>query len=724
METEFPNTEKPLTPIRTDYVLNSEQEKKLIEHAFSRLEELERELGRDKVLDNWLAPEADSILHQSAGASFLGKRQLYDMVFSNEVEWRKYVLGGIFEQSNFCVPLCRRIARQMAARATNYFFGTDPWCAVYPVGVTDRKLSEDIDRYIRWKFDTNGQKNVLSKAIQRAFVRGEAVVKTTYQRKEDVYTQTLKILVDAPGGQPILDAYGDYITDTELWVDISQQQQAQEQQQVEPQQPVMVLRRDGQTRLPENPVFEIRTVKRAITMFDGAESELVHYKDFLCPLNAASVQTADCIAHIYDMPVNEIREMFNRRGFRLSPPSAEKPDQTESEIADEEDALSTAEAQALFEELEKNTELPKSFKLLENAPDEQQNDVPLIGKNTPVSEVVEFYLRYDANEDGYDESIVLIVDRASRRPIYYNYLALVTPDGERPFDVITPNAVDGRWYGEGVMEMFETYQNIVDLLVNRWNLSQSASGRVDVWSPHNTVEGEIDPNLKMNWGGTYTAKPGKTIKDIIDFVTLPDVKFDRLQTMIEFFLQMAMNESGVANANDARHAGLDTAKLATGIRNIEKSGQEMFSIYISELEGGLTSVVQRALRVTMSALDRREVFTYFEGDEPAFATIDPKDVRDLELNAMLLLTRYRGEQQLQSSAQAAQLVTQYYQLPPEIQDRVSPLYRDMLKALQINFADEIIAPLQPAQPPQTMPRLQKGIEEATRSEPAEPEPNL
>jgi hypothetical protein len=113
------------------------------------------------------------------------------------------------------------------------------------------------------------------------------------------------------------------------------------------------------------------------------------------------------------------------------------------------------------------------------------------------------------------------------------------------------------------------------------------------------------------------------------------------------------------------------------------------------LEPGLQSIIQRAMGLIFANLDQEEVFVFFEGDTQSFGMIRPEDVQDLELNVSLLLTRYRGEQLLQSSMQAANLVTQFYSHLPEIQVRVAPLYRDMLKALQINFADEIIVPLAP-----------------------------
>lgn len=670
----------PLVPFPTSYRLTGQQERDLIEHACRRLKELEDELGRSCTGDsNWY----ESIDYSELGRrSFLGKRQLYEMLYHNQVDWRPYLLGGIFNDSNLVVPLARRIVRQMVARANNYFFATDPWFAVYPVGVADRDLADNIERYTRFKFDQSGQKHVLELAVELAFVRGEAVVKTTYEVREQLYQQQASVLVDAQG-RDILDANGDYILETDLWV-------AETETEIDPQtgqpgEPIptgrMVLKRDGVTPKPREMIFQSKLITRKITHFKGAESAIVYYKDFLCPLSAPSVQDADCIVHLYDMPVMRLADMYQRQAML--------------DMSNEESMRATQRAVELIRNMASESGRPKAFKDKYRPELGESANTGTTDRTDPVVEIAEFHLRYDANGDGIMEDIMLVIDRKNRVPIFYDYEANVTPDGLRPFDVVRVNAVDGRWHGIGAMEMFESAQEIVDLLVNRWNFSQSRAARVDFWSPHNTVEGDSNKNLQLNWGGTYTPKPGKTKADILDYVALPDVKHEALRNMFEFFMQMAMNESGVQHANDAQAVGLDSAKLATGIRNIEKSGQEMFSLYLSHLEPGLQSIIQRAMALIFANMDHDEVFVFFEGDAQSLGMIRKEDVQDLELNVSLLLTRYRGEQLLQSSMQAANLVTQFYAQDPMIQERVAPLYRDMLKALQINFADEIIAPMPP-----------------------------
>jgi len=267
-------------------------------------------------------------------------------------------------------------------------------------------------------------------------------------------------------------------------------------------------------------------------------------------------------------------------------------------------------------------------------------------------------------------------------PIFYDHVANVTTDGLRPIEIVRINGIEGRWYGLGIMELFESYQTIVDLMVNRWNFSNSRSGRVDFWSPKNTLEGDRDPNLKMNWGQTYSPKPGKKAEDCLETVYLNDIKFEQFQTLVQFFMQLAMNESGVTNANDNQAAGMQSAKLATGIMQIEQSGDELFAPIIEDLAESLGNIINREVDVILANLDEEEAFSYLNGDTAGIDTITPDQVRGLKFKCTIELTTHKNQQILQLSAQAIALVKDYYlNTPPQVQEYVAPLFRDQLRIL-------------------------------------------
>jgi len=706
----------PVMPFPTAYILTRDQEDELIDHAMTRLEQLERETGRDVCAGEWWGKDAQGVEYQDPEGregpqqTWMGKRHLYDLTYKNEVGWRSRLLGGIFAQSNLVVPAARRIARQMIARAVNYFFGTDPWFAIYPVGILDRDRADKADRYIRWKMDQAKLKRSEEQAIERAFIVGEAVVKTSWANRAQIYKTRAAVLVDEFGAD-ILAADGDYILADDPWI-----MEAQEDPETGEMIPSgrIVLKRDGVTPQPPEMNFVEKLITRRIVHYKGPEAKVIHFMDFLCPLEAESIQQADCVVHLYDKPLMELADEWKKSI----------------------DASESAEVKA--EGIRKAVELLRTLATSSGQPKSAQNsdtvdnstEISRIENQAqPIVEIAEFHLRYDCDGDGILEDVMLVMDRRSRTPIFYDYEANITADGLRPFSVIRVNEVPGRWYGIGAMEMFNTSQQIVDLLVNRWNHSNTRSSRVDFWNPHNTIEGRANPNLELNWGGTYTPAPNKTAKDCLESVYLENNTGEQVQELSEFFMQLMSNESGVANSNDGQLAGLESTKLATGIRNIEKSGQELFSLHLGHLEPGVSETLTKMVKLMMSRLDQMEVHRYFEEGEGGegsgeFREINPGDISNMELDTRVLMTKYRGEQILESSIRAWEIVEKYYAQPSiDVQMRTQNMAVDILKALQIPNADRVIEPL-PLQAMPTNPLDASGTAAALAPKPRQGEPNL
>lgn len=650
----------------TAYMLTVEQERHLVEHASQRLKQIQVEMGRNLTRQaTWHNSPTSAI---PAFDTFLGKRQVYEWIYENNSEWRPAVQGGIFEISNLIVPVTRRIVRQMVARAVKFFVGTDPWFAALPEGAGDRELAEKVERYARYKLDKNKVRESIKQALTLTFVRGECVVKTTHAEKDQVYKKVEKVLVDATGA-PIFGADQDYITESDAFV-----------ASMSPSgMTVMILQRDMETVQPLAPIYMEKLVTRRAVLTHGPTAEPVYYQDFICPLNATSIEDADFIAHLYDSPVMHLAEMYNKKS--MVPEDAEAGLE-KLKIAIEQIRLAAGES-------------GESKAGAGQARAERGEQVQSRNEANPTLEVAECYLRYDADGDGVTEEITLLLDVRNQKAIYYEYTANVTPDGKRPFTVLRVNPVDGRWYGIGAVEQFKTSQDFIDLCVNRLNFSQSASGRVTFWRPDATFEGSSNPNLLLNTGGTYTLRPGFAAADALSYVTLPDVKNEQIDYMLNYFTQLVQLESGVMNGGDQEFSGLPSSKLATGIRSIDQSGSEMFSQYILDLEAPMTQILDRLVVILLDKLDKTEAFNYLEGDALELMTITPEDVKSMRLNVKLLLTRYHGEQMLQSNAQAANLVIQFYGLPPEIQQRVGLFYSQSLKALGVVDAENIIQAFEP-----------------------------
>jgi hypothetical protein len=695
-------------PTALSQELNADLEKKMLDHAFKMFDQLNRESGREATIQsNWfhtVTPPTSLCSAQGIGPSetFMGKQARFDAMFYNDVSWRPYVLGGIFRDSNLVVPLSRRIARQMIARAQNAFFGSDQWVSVDPVptamhesaegwydrlkntlvtifgkpltpGEQEEALADRIERFCQYKLKESDSVTDKRRIIQRALILGQCPVKTSYVVRDQIYNTEAQVLTSIEG-TAIPGQDGNPITEKD--------------QSLENADGSTVLARDGVTPFPDAPIWTKQMIPRRQVLFEGAKSEPIYYKDFLCPQNAADVQTAECVIHLYDKPVMEFVDLVVKRGMVDASTDAR--------------LQATRKIVTLVKQLATNTSDGKAAMSQDQRPNEnylQQNNQC----SSPVAEFAEFYMWYDANGDGIAENIMLIADRKTKMPIFYDYVANVTTDGLRPIEIVRINPVEGRWYGLGIMELFESYQTVVDLMVNRWNFSQSRAGRIDFWDPTLTLEGSMNPNLRLNWGGTYTTKPGAKVEDVLKSVYLADTKFESLQTMTQFFTQLAMNESGVLNANDNYVAGMEQAKLATGINQIERSGEELFQPIIGDLKVPLEKVISREIAVILANMNPEEVFTYLKSDTLQIDKLTPEDVANLKFKVQIELTKNKNQQDFQASLTAAQLIEKFYTLPPQIQEKVAPFYRKQLHAIDPHTEPDVaIVPMGiQMQPPNT-----------------------
>ena len=714
--------EEPKVVFDSPLRLTAEQERRMIDHAINRIDSLEKDLGRKSTSHaNWYNRGEGTDNLKAAAGSFMGRRQLYEMVYHNQLDWRSYLIGGIFSESNLTVPLSRRIAQQHISRSVNYFLGTEPWFGAYPVGISDESKAGIVDKYCKHKAHQADLKGCFTANIEGAIIRGETVTKTVYKQDWTQFKKEASIAVDDQK-IPFVATDADYIYETDQWQQVpkdpsqmpqlppegateEQMLEAQFQMQQNPPEMAWVLVRDGQTQLPaglKDPrqlVFDTQIVPRRKVRYVGADSKPVYYKDFLAPLDAANLDEADIVVHLYDKPAIQVASIYVS--------ALQDKGATQRETA--------AKIFESLQELTANDDKSKSFAkksrpelgeggltITPSTSNDSTNEGEYEGE--PIVEIAEVYMHFDADEDGVQEDIVMIIDRKNRRPLFYDYVANRTPNSKRPFRVTRVNKVDGRWHGIGTMEVFQPLQEVVDLLVNRWNLSQSRSGSVVFWNPELTIEGEENPHLELNGGKTYTPKGNIDPDNILKVIPLYDIKGREIYKEIEFFMQVAINMSGVATSNDSAMAGLDTGKLATGVRNIERSGQELFSIYLSQLQDGLEEILKDFCLYTLAYLDQKEAFLYTENGMAQQIAIDPEQAEgQMDLDIRLEMTKYKNEQDLVQAQQASVKVIEFYSLPPELQSRTYKLYRQMLKAMQVANVDEVINPNGFQLPPQNMP---------------------
>lgn len=740
----------PRMPFRSALVLTRQQEDDLVAHCDTYLRDIRGQLGRED--DNGAgAGDANGTTRNAAGGtkwagagnnpkSFLGKRERYTLRYNSYVEDRR-TPNTVFWDSNLTASLGQRITRQSSAKTIAYFLGqpddTD-WFSSEAVGAEDEVVSDKIKKHSRWKVDQCEVKHRFADAIEWARVRGEAVLKVTHLKQGQIYQRTATILVDE-AAEPILDAHGDYIVQGDATV--AEMQEAPPPGLVtravgavkdfmmgppagaaqpglgnygappaaegvpsdgvtsdqmgnsapsedsslvtDPLSPPMqatgrqILKRDGVTVLPDVPIWSEQVITRELVTFEGPDVEVVDYQDFFCPINAKSVQVggADFVGHTYDKSVMQVAKMF-RGQFG----------EGDAAIADIVRAV---------ERLRELTEAGNQPKAAAGQPREEMGEQAANGsKGQVLCELAEICLTYDADGDGNEEEIFLIMDRKNKAPIYYEHLANVTVRGLRPYYVLRPRAVAGRWYGLGDMEYLEPESDFVDLQICRHNYRGSKSGITTLWRPFNTLEGDLNPDLVFNDGKTYTPKAGVPDNEVLSYVSIPTDN-NNLEFLLNFMMQGAQLKSGTLNGADRAMSSLPSSDTLGEEELITQSGDELFAHSLATMFPTIKAALAAVIDVTYANMNRTEVFNFFNGEANEVLSLTPEDVRDLAMNVSLSLSRTQQRKTLESSGKAQEIVDWFYALPPMLQERVSTFTRQRLKALGVSQADRIIEPLDP-----------------------------
>jgi len=684
----------------------------MVNYAINNLDSAERAMGRTVTGQGengtawWSMEDArfrDLNGDLNPARSFLGKRELYDLTYHNRVEWRAFVLGNLFAESNRTLPIARRGTRQMAARAIRNYFSVDPWVKATGTNKPDGQISMDEsiaiagEKFFLFKAQEAGLKEVFQRAVERAFVVGECVLKTRSTTKFNYYRTSMSILVDE-NGKVVLGADGDYIVegkDSFSRPEI-QPEQAEpteggaetggdpgEVAEVDPNAPLF-LDRDGKTQIPPNSMFEWReNLLRKHTTYSGPQTEIVNTRDFICMPTEKDVHDAPFIAHLLTISPFDIVNTFGQEILDDAKTPAERIATTTQFIKLLSDMDSDGTSAKTGNDLAR-PELSESSAML-NYSD--------FGPSR--SEIAECYMEYDADGDGTPEQIFLVIDRRRRKLVYCNYLQNVTADGERPFNVLSVNRVHNRWFGVGMLEQMEHLQQSIDLWLNRASFSSSSSGCTPFFNQDNVYEGDqfagTNMHLPFNTGQVFHLKPGKKAEETLTYITVPEVKMKEFLQFMDLNMQMAANEAAILGTNDMQAAGLDSSQLATGIRDNTAKGDELFGLVTAHLDGDIERTVQRWAGILFTHMNDEEEFSYGEGDTRLLDVIKKTDIRRIKYHFALTLTGGKNEQIVQAMQVALPQTLGWSQQSSAMMAASLPLIDAQLRALQIPNSKAVLA---------------------------------
>lgn len=619
--------------------LNKKQEEKLVEYTLERVRQL-KEDNRERI-------ETDKISWKT-----------YHNDRTDRVSY-----DGIFSHSNLSVPMTSLVVDHFMARAEDEITGTSPYFKFEAQGASDLETAEGYDKYFNWKIEDQAKtRERLEESYLHLFIQRALVLKSTYREdisvwydyeRNGLFNNQTGAFEEIPGEGPIIEGESQFIPE------------------------INPLTGETELRLATDPSFQMipgvhefqplpQGVPTQQVKYRGPRSEVIDSDRFLCPSTAESVDEADIVVELYDKDLKWVRDMFMNRDWISFP-----------------DYLN----------LMKKDANPRS-ETQEN--EERKENLSFDSDENPVVPIIECWIKRDVLGTGTPQEFCIFIDTETEKPIYYEYVAKLTPDNKVPYTAVSIGKERNKWCGDSLPERIRSFQEYVDRQFNSQSYRNELAANPIIGINAQAVEDEPE-DVELHAGKIFELKDQYSIDDFINFAAVPNVDV-RTQDLIDFVFGIVQLWLGVSNMAQGDYQALAPANTATGVeatlREASKIGRRWMRRIVRGFEEHLTKLVQ----VTMATIDEEEVFEYMEGDVRAFGVMSPEAIRDIGINVRVMLSQDQGQRAIEKANLALQTQDRYFQSPPEMRPFMRPMLKRILDAMGFEKTDEFLPPEAPADP--------------------------
>jgi len=619
--------------------LNKKQEEKLVEYTLERVRQL-KEDNRERI-------ETDKISWKT-----------YHNDRSDRVSY-----DGIFSHSNLSVPMTSLVVDHFMARAEDEITGTSPYFKFEAQGASDLETAEGYDKYFNWKIEDQAKtRERLEESYLHLFIQRALVLKSTYREdisvwydyeRNGLFNNQTGAFEEIPGEGPIIEGESQFIPE------------------------INPLTGETELRLATDPSFQMipgvhefqplpQGVPTQQVKYRGPRSEVIDSDRFLCPSTAESVDEADIVVELYDKDLKWVRDMFMNRDWISFP-----------------DYLN----------LMKKDANPRS-EVEEN--EERKENLSFDSDENPVVPIIECWIKRDVLGTGTPQEFCIFIDTETEKPIYYEYVAKLTPDNKVPYTAVSIGKERNKWCGSSLPERIRSFQEYVDRQFNSQSYRNELAANPIIGINAQAVEDEPE-DVELHAGKIFELKDQYSIDDFINFAAVPNVDV-RTQDLIDFVFGIVQLWLGVSNMAQGDYQALAPANTATGVeatlREASKIGRRWMRRIVRGFEEHLTKLVQ----VTMATIDEEEVFEYMEGDVRAFGVMSPEAIRDIGINVRVMLSQDQGQRAIEKANLALQTQDRYFQSPPEMRPFMRPMLKRILDAMGFEKTDEFLPAEAPADP--------------------------
>jgi hypothetical protein len=623
----------------TNLILNQEQEEKLVEYALDRVESLAAD-NRERILSDQLAWKT----------------------YQNDRSDRQD-LDSIYSQSNTPVPLTSLVVDHFLARAEDEITGTSPYFEFKPQGVSDTQAAEEFNRYFHWKLEDKGRiRERLEESFLHIFLQRAAIFKSVYEeRKSTWYDMERNALFDNEEQSfvQLLDIGPVIEGETEMIPEMNPETGEME------------------TRLADDPSFSVIPGKHEFKAFpQGVPTQQIKYKGprsvvvdtdrFLAPSSVEHLEYADFIAELYDKDLNWCREIFLEREW-----------------------FSYADyAEAAKKDPNPRTKSQKN----EESKDSKKFDKEKI----PMVPIVECWISRDVLGTGEPQDFCVFIDTETKKAIYYEYTAKLTPDNRPPYVTVAIGKMQNRWWGPSLPEKIRVYQEYIDKQFNSESYRNELAANPIIGVNPQAVEDEPE-DVELHAGKLFQLKDQYGMEDFLSFSALPNMD-QKTQELIDFVFGMVQLWLGVSNMAQGDYQALSPANTATGVEATLREASKIGRRWMRRIVRGFEEHLTKLIKLSMATMDEAEIYEYMEGEVSAFAEMTPEKIADLEMNCKVIMSQDQGQRAIEKANLALQVQERYLEHPPEIRPFSRPMFKRILDALGFENIDELLPEAAPPSP--------------------------
>ena len=307
------------------------------------------------------------------------------------------------------------------------------------------------------------------------------------------------------------------------------------------------------------------------------------------------------------------------------------------------------------------------------------------------------------------QDICVFYDPETEVVLYYEYVAKVTPDNKIPYSSISIGKEKNRWWGPSLPEKIGIFQEYVDKQFNSESYRNELAANPIIGVNTQAVEDEPD-DVELYAGKVFELKDQHKMEDFISYTQLPNLD-NKTQELIDFVFGMVQLWLGVSNLAQGDYQALAPANTATGVEATLREASKIGRRWMRRIVRGFEDHLTKLVKVALATLDETEDFEYMEGDVSTFGQITPEMVKNLEVDAKVILSQEQSQRAIEKANLAIATQDRYFQYQPEMRGFVRPLMVKILGAMGYENVDELL-PQEAPPDPQSEAELMKLMADA------------